>query len=38
MGAKNQTSIIDLSNNKKKMGKVIIRCEKVTESNRTFLC
>ena len=39
MGARSQTSILDLINDKKgneKLGKLIVRCEKVEDSNGIF--
>lgn len=35
MGAKNQTSILDLKKDGKSMGKLIVRCEKLAESSCT---
>lgn len=33
MGAKNQTSVIDITCEGKPRGKLVVRCEKLTESN-----
>jgi hypothetical protein len=40
MGAKNQTSIIDLKNPQNgniSQGKLVVRCEKIEDSNRNIL-
>ena len=36
MGSKNQTSILDLKCEGKPAGKLVVRCEKLTESNSIF--
>ncbi len=36
MGAKNQTSVLDLKSDGKPRGKLVVRCEKLTESNRNY--
>ncbi len=33
MGAKNQTTVLDLKSGTKLMGKLVVRCEKLTDSN-----
>lgn len=34
MGSKNQTSVLDLKAEGKPAGKLVVRCEKLSESNR----
>ncbi len=36
MGSKNQTSVLDLKTQGKPAGKLVVRCEKLSESNRKF--
>ena len=37
MGAKHQTSILQLKNQQKNTGKIIVRCEKVNSSNQFYI-